>query len=281
MQNIIDGRSIADKILKEYKKEFEKLAKKGIFAQAEVFIIGDNPASLSYIKQMQKAFEQASAKLLIKSVPLNVKTSEFVNLIKESNKNSKIHGYMIQLPLPNHFDKKKIVDAIDPRKDLDCFSPDNLGRLILGPEFEFLAPSTAKGVIKLLEELNIEVQGKNITVVGHSNIVGKPLTLMLIARNATVTNCHVYTKNLSEYTLKSDIIISATGVPHLIKENMVKKGVIAIDIGYAKKNGKVYGDFEFEKIQKRAKLITPPIGGCGPMTVAALLENLMIAAKNL
>jgi methylenetetrahydrofolate dehydrogenase (NADP+)/methenyltetrahydrofolate cyclohydrolase len=211
-------------------------------------------------------------------MPESTTQEELMQKIQELNDREDIHGILLQLPLPRHLDDKSAMLAIDPAKDADGFHPYNMGKLLIGDEG--LVPCTPKGVIRALEEYDHEIQGKHAVIVGHSNVVGKPMAAMLINRNATVSVCHVFTDNLTKFTLDADILVVGTGVMHLIKADMVKEGAVIFDVGITEKEGKVYGDVDFDNVVKKASLITPVPGGVGPMTIAILMEHVLMAASN-
>lgn len=247
-----------------------------------VILVGDDPASLSYIKQKQSACAVTGIEWEQFDYETDITTEQLILKIEELNRDEKIHGILVQLPLPVHVVTPLVIKAIEPKKDVDGFTAYNLGKTLLSTEFEHLAPCTPLGVIRLLEYYNIDVRGKEVVVVGHSNIVGKPLAMMFLNRNATVTVCHVDTKDLAGHTKKADILCVAVGKPGLISENMVKEGAVVIDIGINKtKSGKLVGDTDFKELSKKATYITPVPGGVGPMTVYCLMENTVRAAKRL
>lgn len=282
MSNIIDGKQTASEIEEEVKREINTLRKKfKTEINLATILVGNNPASEIYVNLKHKACERVGIKSSIIKLPETITEESLTDEIYKLNKNESINGILVQLPLPKHIHQEKIMQAIDEKKDVDCLNPKNIGNLMLGKET--LVPCTPKGIIYLLEKyikiinseknMNIKFEGANVTIINHSNIVGKPLALMFLNRNSTVTVCHVYTKNLNENTLKADILVTATGVPNLIKEDMIKQNSIIIDAGIAKVNGKIVGDVDFENVKKKALLITPVPGGVGPMTVAMLLKN--------
>lgn len=270
---LLDGRATADKILTSVK---QKTAARKSPIGIGVILVGENPASTSYVRQKRLAAEKVGFYFREVKLPESVSEKRLLAEVEKLNKDKKIHGFIVQLPLPKKINSNKILQAINPEKDVDGFHPLNLGKCLAG--LPALLPATPAGVITLLDAYKIPLQGKAITVVGHSNIVGKPLAALLINRNATVTVCHQYTQNLAQYTKNADILISATGVAHLIKAPMVKRGVVVVDVGYAKIDGKVMGDVDFAKVSKKANLITPVPGGVGPMTVATLIYNTYLTA---
>ncbi|MDD2566293.1 MAG: bifunctional 5,10-methylenetetrahydrofolate dehydrogenase/5,10-methenyltetrahydrofolate cyclohydrolase [Candidatus Gracilibacteria bacterium] len=269
---ILDGKKLAQKIYDELKIKIEKLNKKPTLV---AILVGNNPASLTYIKQKRKFAEYVGMNFELIHYEGNIEEEIVLAKIEELNNNSNISGYIVQLPLSEHIDSQKIIDRIDPKKDVDGFTKENIGKLFLKEENGLLS-CTPKGIKRLLDEYNINLKGKNVTIIGKSNIVGKPLSLLFINHSATVTVCDIFTQDISEHTLKSDIVISAAGVPHLIKENMIKKGTILIDVGYNIVDGKMVGDIDFPNLEKD-NYITPVPGGVGPLTVAMLIENTYLA----
>ncbi len=269
---IIDGKKISKSILLELKKEISELDEK---PKLSIILCGDLIESVIYTDIKKKKGTEIGIDVEIHKFPDDIKQEKLIKKIKELNKES--DGLIVQLPLPKTLETNKVLSAIDPAKDVDGLTPLNFGKTFIGQEE--LVPATPLGIIRLLEEYNINIKGKDIAIIGKSNIVGKPLAFMLANRGATITLCNNNTKDLNEKTLKSDIIVSATGKPGLITKNMVKQGVIIIDAGYGKKDGKAYGDACFDEIKEKASYITPVPGGVGPMTVAVLLENTLKAYK--
>lgn len=279
---LLDGRKVADELLESLKKEVSELQNKQIFPKLAVILVGDNPASLSYIKQKRKACEKTGIRWEQFDYEESITTNELIAKIEELNKDEKIHGILVQLPLPKEIYAPEVIKAIDPKKDVDGFTAYNIGKMFLSTEFEHLPPCTPAGVIKMLDYYKIDVSGMDATVVGASNIVGKPLSTMLLNRNATVTTCHIKTKDLKAHTINADLVCVAVGKQNLITDDMVKEGVILVDIGVNRKeDGKLCGDSDFETISKKASYITPVPGGVGPMTVACLMENTVNASKRL
>ena len=279
---ILDGRKVSKEILLKLASEVNRMHLDHISPKLAVIMVGRNPASLSYIKQKQLACNETGIAWEQYDYEEDVTTDELIEKIKELNEDSRTHGILVQLPLPKHIYTPNVIKAIEPKKDVDGFTAYNLGKMFLSPDFEDLAPCTPLGVIRILEYYEIPIEGKEVVVVGHSNIVGKPLAAMLLNRNATVTVCHVFTKDLAEHTRKADILCVAVGKPNLITKEMVKEGACVIDIGINRlENGKIRGDIDFDNIAKIAGFVTPVPGGIGPMTVACLMENTVRAAKRL
>lgn len=276
---VIDGRSLAKKVEEEVKKGVEALkAEKGITPGLATILVGEDPASKMYVRLKHKACERVGIHAEDHDLPATISQEELIAHIQQLNQRNDIHGILLQLPLPRHLNDKEAMLAIDPRKDADGFHPYNMGNLLIGNEG--FVPCTPKGVIRAMEEHGVQIQGKHAVVVGHSNVVGKPMAAMLINRNATVSVCHVFTRNLEQYTLDADILVVGTGVKHLIKADMVKEGVVVFDVGITEENGKVYGDVDFENVIKKASLITPVPGGVGPMTISILMQHVLMAAKD-
>lgn len=278
----MDGRKVSREILRSLASEVSELKMKHIHPKLAVILVGTDPASLSYIRQKQKACDTTGIEWVQFDYSELVTTDELIKKVQDLNQDESIHGILVQLPLPEQIYAPEVIKAIDPRKDVDGFTAYNLGKMFLSSEFEDLAPCTPLGVIRMLEYYNIEIKGKEVVVVGHSNIVGKPLSMMLLNRNATVTTCHIDTKDLSFHTKRADILCVAVGKVGLITADMVKEGVVVIDIGVNRiEDGKLVGDCDFGAISEKASYITPVPGGAGPMTVSCLMENTVKAAKRI
>ncbi|TGC07390.1 bifunctional methylenetetrahydrofolate dehydrogenase/methenyltetrahydrofolate cyclohydrolase [Methanolobus halotolerans] len=275
----IDGRSLSKKLEEQIGKGVDQIqTENGITPGLATILVGADPASRMYVRLKHKACERVGIHAEDHNMPGHTTQEQLIQRIWELNTREDIHGILLQLPLPGHLDEKSAMFAIDPAKDADGFHPYNMGKLLIGEEG--LVPCTPKGVIRALEEYNIPIQGKHAVVVGHSNVVGKPMAAMLINRNATVSVCHVFTDDLKKYTPDADILVVGTGVKHLIKADMVKEGAVIFDVGITEENGKVYGDVDFDNVVKKALLITPVPGGVGPMTIAILMEHVLMAARN-
>ena len=272
MNNIIDGKTIRNEIIEEIKKEVKHFMIKPCLA---VIQIGDDPASNTYIKAKEKTSNEIG--IYFKHIKFSETTKEIevINKILELNNDEYVHGILIQLPLPEGFNQDKLINYIARNKDVDGLTDINIGKLYNNKPG--LVSCTPLGIMKLLEHENIDVAGKNVTIVGRSKLVGKPLMGLMLNKDATVTICHSKTENLSKYTKNADILIVAVGKKHFIKENMVKEGAIVIDVGINKEDNKLYGDVDYEKVKEKAKLITPVPGGVGPMTVAMLMSNVINA----
>jgi methylenetetrahydrofolate dehydrogenase (NADP+)/methenyltetrahydrofolate cyclohydrolase len=276
---LIDGKSLAKKVQTTVASEVEKLKQeKNIVPGLAVILIGDDPASHAYVKMKAKACENVGFYSITHSMPDAISQEEIIATIEMMNNNPRIDGILVQLPLPKHVDTDKILEVIDPKKDVDGFHAYNVGRLVTGLE-SFVA-CTPLGVMKMFEEYNIDLEGQDVCVVGASNIVGKPMAALLLNANATVTVTHIFTKDLKAHTLKADIIVVGVGVPGLIKEDMVKNGAIVIDIGINRiKDGSLVGDVDFKNVSPKCSYITPVPGGVGPMTIAMLLSNTLKSAQ--
>jgi len=282
---IIDGKAIAAGIREEVRLEAGRLKERGITPCLAVILAGENPASLSYVKSKQKALVQAGMEGRDIRLPETVSEGELLSLIAALNADKKVHGILVQLPLPAHINQLSVINALDPRKDVDCFHPHSLGMLFLGqPAF---VPCTPKGVVALLKKYNVPISGKHVVIVGRSNIVGKPLSVLFSQRelNATVTLCHTGTADLPFHTRQADILVAAAGKPGFIRGDMVKAGAAVIDVGInrvpddSEKGYRIAGDVNFDEAAAVAGWITPVPGGVGPMTIAMLMQNVLEAAK--
>jgi methylenetetrahydrofolate dehydrogenase (NADP+)/methenyltetrahydrofolate cyclohydrolase len=285
---IIDGKQIASQIRDELKREIDKLKARGIVPGLGVILVGNNPASLSYVTSKERDCSEIGIFSDDNRLPADTKQKELISLINRMNSDPKIHGILVQLPLPKHIDEGEVLLAISPDKDVDGFHPVNVGKMMTGQK-AFL-PCTPHGIIQLLVRYGVKIEGADVVIVGRSNIVGKPLANMLIQKsptgNATVTICHTKTRNLAEHTRRADILIAAAGRPNTITADMVKAGAVVIDVGTnrvedssAKKGYRIVGDVDFETVKEKASLITPVPGGVGLMTRAMLLYNTVESAK--
>ena len=278
MAVIIDGKMLAKKIRQELKIECEELIKNGIRPKLAVIMVGDNPASKVYVRNKSRACEEIGIEYEEYLLEENIKQENLIELIEKLNKDENINGILLQSPIPDHLNINEAFKTITYRKDVDGFTPSSVGKLCIG-EDTFIS-CTPYGVMKMFDEYNIDLTGKNVVILGRSNIVGKPLIQCCLAKNATVTVCHSKTKNIEEYTKKADVLISAIGKAKFVTKDMVKKGVIIIDVGINRnEEGKLVGDVDFENIEPIASYITPVPGGVGPMTIAMLMNNVIKAAK--
>ncbi|CCF15621.1 tetrahydrofolate dehydrogenase/cyclohydrolase, catalytic domain protein [Brevibacillus laterosporus GI-9] len=274
---VINGKEFAKSYRERIKQEVAELVDKGIQPGLAVVLVGDDPASQTYVNGKIKACEETGIYSKSYRLESNVTQQEVVDLVKELNQDPNIHGILVQLPLPKHMNEEAIIDTISPEKDVDGFHPISVGNLCIGKE-TFL-PCTPHGVIELIKSTGISMEGKHAVVVGRSNIVGKPVSLLLLHENATVTMCHSRTKNLEEHTRQADILVVAVGIAHLIKKEHVKDGAIVIDVGMNRLDGKLTGDVLFDEVKEVASHITPVPGGVGPMTITMLMQNTVISAR--
>lgn len=275
---VIDGRKIAQDIESRVKKEVDVfVARNGVKPALATILVGEHPPSKLYVKLKHWACKRVGIISEDHKFPADAAQEEVLSLIDTLNKRPEIHGILVQLPLPKHFDDRTVMMQISPEKDVDGFNPLNMGKMLIGREG--FVPCTPKGIVMALSLFDINPQGKEVVVVGHSNVVGKPAAIMLLNRNATVRICHVFTKDLKTHTKEADILIVATGVRGLIKGDMVKEGAVVFDVGITWQDEKVYGDVDFEDVLPKAKLISPVPGGVGPMTIAILMEHTITAAK--
>ncbi len=277
--NILDGKALSSKIRADVKEEIEKLEEKGITPALAVILIGDDPASKTYVSMKEKACGETGMYSIVHKMPSSISEKKILEIIDMINHNDYIDGVLVQLPLPAHIDTTRILEAIDPKKDVDGFHPFNVGRLVLG--LDSFAPCTPLGVMRLLEEYRIDTKGLDVCIVGASNIVGKPMLNLLLNAGATVDICHILTKDLKAHTSKADLIVVGVGIAGLITKDMIKEGAIVVDIGTNRlESGKLVGDVDFKKVAPKCSYITPVPGGVGPMTIAMLLANTLKAAKN-
>lgn len=280
MATILDGRKVSDSLLEKVKVDVEELKSKGINPKLVVVVVGDNEASKVYVGNKVKACEKVGIISEKLQFPAETSQEELLKKIDELNKDKSVHGFIVQAPLPDHINMNIVVKAIDPYKDVDGFHAYNLGKMMIDKDFEDLAPCTPKGITRILEFYDIDVKGMDAVVIGRSNVVGKPMSVMLTNRGATVTCCHSKTKDLKKYTLSADLIVAAVGKANFLTADMVKEGAIIIDVGINRlENGKLAGDCDFVNLESKVSAITPVPGGVGPMTVAVLLANTVTAAK--
>jgi methylenetetrahydrofolate dehydrogenase (NADP+)/methenyltetrahydrofolate cyclohydrolase len=281
MAETIDGKKVSEHIRKEIAEEVKKLKEEtGKVPGLAAVLVGENPASQIYVRNKRKACDEVGIYSEEYKLPEETTENDLLSLIRKLNEDKKIHGILVQLPLPKHINEAKIIRNVSPLKDVDGFHPENVGLLAEGnPRFISCTPY---GIIKLLDYYGLEIQGKEAVVVGRSNIVGKPVSLLLLHRHATVTVCHSRTKRLEEVTRRADILVAAIGRGRFITKDMVKEGTVVIDVGINRlPDGKLAGDVDFESVQEKASFITPVPGGVGPMTIAMLLWNTLSSAKNI
>ncbi len=278
MAVIIDGKQVARKIREELKKECDEIKTKGIRPKLAVIMVGNNPASKIYVRNKSKACEEIGIEYEEFLLEENIEQKELIELINKLNKDNNINGILLQSPIPSHLNINEALKAINYKKDVDGFTPSSVGKLVIG-EDTFIS-CTPYGIIKLFEEYNIDLAGKNVVILGRSNIVGKPLIQCCLNKDATVTICHSKTQNIEQYTKNADVLISAIGKAKFVTKDMVKQGAVIIDVGINRdENGKIKGDVDFEEVEKVASYITPVPGGVGPMTVAMLMNNVIKATK--
>lgn len=278
MANLINGKEISAKVKAEVAGETEQLAELGVTPGLAVVIVGDDPASRIYVNNKKKACEEVGFYSEEYALPAETSQEELLALIEKLNNKCDIDGILVQLPLPEHLDEKAVIEAISPAKDVDAFHVSNVGRITVG-DYKFI-PCTPAGVIELIKSTGIEIEGKNCAVIGRSNIVGKPMAMLLLHENGTVTICHSKTRNLKEICSNADILVAAVGKAKFVTADMVKDGAVVIDVGMNKdENGKLCGDVDFDRVEPKASYITPVPGGVGPMTIAMLMKNTLTAAK--
>ena len=278
MAKILSGKIVSARVKDELKKEVEELSQRGKQTGLAVVLVGDDSASKVYVRNKEKACEEVGIYSEVHRLSENTSEEELLKLINELNENDKIDGILVQLPLPKHLDDKVIIDNIKPEKDVDAFHPSNVGKIMIG-DYDFL-PCTPAGIMELIHESGVEVDGKTCVVIGRSNIVGKPMSMLLLHENGTVTTCHSHTKNLAEVTKSADILVAAVGIPKFVKADMVKPGAVVIDVGMDRdENGKLCGEVDFNEVEPVAGAITPVPGGVGPMTIAMLMRNTVTASK--
>ncbi|WP_353892374.1 bifunctional methylenetetrahydrofolate dehydrogenase/methenyltetrahydrofolate cyclohydrolase FolD [Proteinivorax hydrogeniformans] len=277
-KNLLDGKSLAKKIRGEVKEEILDIKKsKGITPGLTVIIVGEDPASQAYVSKKEKAAKKLGINSKIFRLPETTSEDHLLKLIHRLNNEQTVDGILVQLPLPDHIDKEKVIDAISPEKDVDGFHTINAGKMFLNKDT--LLPCTPYGVLKLLESEDVSLEGKHVVVVGASDIVGKPMAMLALNQMATITICHIATKDLAYHTRQADIIIVAVGKVNLITEEMVKDGAVVVDVGINRLEDRLVGDVDFENVSKKASLITPVPGGVGPMTIAMLMYNTLLAMK--
>ncbi|MBR2489689.1 MAG: bifunctional methylenetetrahydrofolate dehydrogenase/methenyltetrahydrofolate cyclohydrolase FolD [Clostridia bacterium] len=277
MTRIIDGKVISAAVKERVAKGVAELKDKGITVGLAVIIVGEDPASKVYVANKKKACEALGIISEEYALPENTTEQELLDLIFELNNKKSINGILCQLPLPRHLDEKLIINSILPEKDVDAFHPHNVGRIMIG-DYDFV-PCTPAGIMEMLAFENIDVEGKTCVVIGRSNIVGKPMGMLLLHKNGTVTICHSRTKNLKEVCKNADILVAAVGKAGFVTPDMVKEGAVVIDVGMNRENGKLCGDVDYDAVFDKCSAITPVPGGVGPMTIAMLMQNTLTAAK--
>lgn len=278
MAEIICGKTVSAAKRLDIKNRVEELKNKGVTTGLAVIIVGNNSASRVYVNNKKKACEEVGIESFEFALPEETTQEELLNLIDRLNNDSKVDGILCQLPLPSHIDEQAVINSIDPKKDVDAFHPENVGHIMIG-DYTFL-PCTPAGIMEMLKFYNIDVKGKKCVVIGRSNIVGKPMAMLLLKENGTVEICHSRTENLKDETLTADILVAAVGKAYFVTEDMVKDGAVVIDVGMNRNDeGKLCGDVDFDNVKEKASFITPVPGGVGPMTITMLLENTVRAAS--
>jgi methylenetetrahydrofolate dehydrogenase (NADP+)/methenyltetrahydrofolate cyclohydrolase len=276
---VLDGKQIAKEIREQLAAEIKELKQEGNTPGLAVILVGDHPASRSYVLAKEKACKELGMHSVMTELPESTSERELLDCIQSFNSDEQIDGILVQLPLPSHISEAKIIEAILPEKDVDGFHPINIGRMHAGDDHAFI-PCTPLGILEMVKKTGEDISGKHVVVVGRSNLVGKPAGQLFLKENATVTYCHSRTKNLKEQTLQADILIAAVGKPNIITEDMVRDGAVIIDVGVNRlSTGKLCGDVDFEAIKTKAKHITPVPGGVGPMTITMLMNNTVLASK--
>src|SRR5690625_1414230 len=277
---IIDGKKLSHELKMKMKNEVTQLKKTGVTPHLTVILVGDNPASKSYVKGKEKACEETGISSDLIELNETITEDELLDEILKLNNDKSVHGILVQLPLPDHIEEQKIIEIISPKKDVDGFHPVNIGKMMTGQDTFF--PCTPYGIITMLKSKDISIEGKHAVILGRSNIVGKPVGQLLLNENATVTYCHSRTRNLKEYTKNADILVVALGKAHFVDEDHIKKGAVVIDVGINRtEDGSLTGDVNFDKVKERASYITPVPRGVGPLTITMLLSNTIKAAKGL
>ena len=277
MYRTIDGKAISAAVKEAVKSEVAQLKEKAITTGLAVIIVGEDPASKVYVSNKKKACEALGMISREYALPENTTEDELISLIEKLNSDKEINGILCQLPLPKHINEKKVIDSIIPEKDVDAFHPQNVGKIMIG-DYDFV-PCTPAGIMEMLKYENIDVSGKRCVVIGRSNIVGKPMAMLLLHKNGTVTVCHSKTENLKEICREADILVAAVGRANFVTADMVKEGAVVIDVGMNRVDGKLCGDVDFDSVKDKTSAITPVPGGVGPMTIAMLMKNTLTAAK--
>ena len=278
MAIIIDGKEVAKEKREQIKSRVESLKSQGKTVGLAVIIVGENPASRVYVNNKKKGCLEVGIESFEYALPENTTEQELKNLVEKLNNDDRVNGILCQLPLPKHINEDAVINTISPKKDVDAFHPQNVGHIMIG-DYTFL-PCTPAGIMEMLKFYNISVSGKKCVVIGRSNIVGKPMAMLLLKENGTVEICHSRTQNLKEETLSADILVAAVGKANFVTEDMVKQGAVVIDVGMNRdENGKLCGDVDFENVKEKASYITPVPGGVGPMTITMLLENTVRAVE--
>jgi methylenetetrahydrofolate dehydrogenase (NADP+)/methenyltetrahydrofolate cyclohydrolase len=280
MAKLLDGTALSNKIKDRLKLQVEELvSEKLVKPHLAVILVGDDPASETYVKFKERAAKKVGMESTIIRLKSDLTKEELISEIEKLNKNKSVHGILLQLPIPNHINSEKVINLIDPKKDVDGFSDENVAKL--SKNQDALIPCTPLGITRLLDEYNIKTEGEHCVIIGRSQIVGKPMAQLMLQKNSTVTICHSRTKNLKEITKQADILIAAVGKAQMVDKSFVKDNAVVIDVGVSRVDGKLYGDVKFDEVKNIASYITPMPGGVGPMTIACLLENTLKCYLNL
>jgi methylenetetrahydrofolate dehydrogenase (NADP+)/methenyltetrahydrofolate cyclohydrolase len=280
MAKLLDGTALSNKIKDRLKLQVEELvSEKLVKPHLAVILVGDDPASETYVKFKERAAKKVGMESTIIRLKSDLTEEELISEIEKLNKNKNVHGILLQLPIPNHINSEKVINLIDPKKDVDGFSDENVAKL--SKNQDALVPCTPLGITRLLDEYNIKTEGEHCVIIGRSQIVGKPMAQLMLQKNSTVTICHSRTKNLKEITKQADILIAAVGKAQMVDKSFVKDNAVVIDVGVSRVDGKLYGDVKFDEVKNIASYITPMPGGVGPMTIACLLENTLKCYLNL
>ncbi|MFA7561442.1 MAG: bifunctional methylenetetrahydrofolate dehydrogenase/methenyltetrahydrofolate cyclohydrolase FolD [Candidatus Izemoplasmatales bacterium] len=280
MAKLLDGTALSNKIKDRLKLQVEELvSEKLVKPHLAVILVGDDPASETYVKFKERAAKKVGMESTIIRLKSDLTEEELISEIEKLNKNKNVHGILLQLPIPNHINSEKVINLIDPKKDVDGFSDENVAKL--SKNQDALIPCTPLGITRLLDEYNIKTEGEHCVIIGRSQIVGKPMAQLMLQKNSTVTICHSRTKNLKEITKQADILIAAVGKAQMVDKSFVKDNAVVIDVGVSRVDGKLYGDVKFDEVKNIASYITPMPGGVGPMTIACLLENTLKCYLNL
>lgn len=278
MYKVISGKEVSLAVKEQVKSEVTELKQKGVEPGLAVILVGDDPASKVYVNNKKKACEFCGIRSLEYILPENTTQEELNDLVEKLNDDKSVNGILCQLPLPKHLDEKAVINRIKPEKDVDAFHPENVGHIMIG-DFNFL-PCTPAGIMEMLKSENISLDGKSCVIIGRSNIVGKPMAMLMLKENATVTVCHSHTKNLTEIVKQADVIVAAVGRAKFVTADMVKEGAVIVDVGINRgEDGKLFGDVDFDACCEKSSYITPVPGGVGPMTIATLMQNTVTAAK--
>lgn len=278
MYKVISGKEVSLSVKQRVAEEVKELKEKGIETSLAVILVGEDPASKVYVNNKKKACEFCGIRSLEYLLPEDATEEELLSLVQKLNDDESVNGILCQLPLPKHFDEQKVINLIKPEKDVDAFHPENVGHIMIG-DYNFL-PCTPAGIMEMLKSENISLDGKHCVIIGRSNIVGKPMAMLMLKENATVTVCHSHTKNLKEIVKQADVVVAAVGRAKFVTADMIKDGAVIVDVGINRgEDGKLYGDVDYDACCEKSSYITPVPGGVGPMTIATLMQNTVTAAK--